>query len=271
MRSAQRELLGREHWADHSSRCCVRSRHVGSRLVGPGDPFAFCATVTPSAASARSRIGKSGRIQVRWCDGLTEAFFEQADLVANLRGPLEIELFGRFEHLSLELFDVLLRHVLLFGRDPRRSLDDLPGGDFLFDPAADGLADRFRLDAMLGVVGQLRLRRRAVSSIASCMLSVTLSAYKTTSAFTFRAERPIVWIRLVWLRRKPSLSASRIATSETSGKSSPSRSRFTPTTASNFCSRSSRSTAHAFECIEFGVKPLTADAFLDEVTAEILR
>ena len=44
-----------------------------------------------------------------------------------------------------------------------------------------------------------------------------------------RAARPIVWISDLSARRKPSLSASRIATSDTSGRSSPSRRRFTPT------------------------------------------
>src|SRR4026207_596965 len=41
-------------------------------------------------------------------------------------------------------------------------------------------------------------------------------------------------------RRYPSLSASRIATSETSGRSSPSRRRFTPTSTSNSPLRRSR-------------------------------
>src|SRR4030043_405754 len=43
----------------------------------------------------------------------------------------------------------------------------------------------------------------------------------------------MVWIRAVADRRKPSLSASSTATSDTSGRSSPSRSRLMPTTTSN--------------------------------------
>ena len=39
-----------------------------------------------------------------------------------------------------------------------------------------------------------------------------------TSPDTLRAARPMVWIRLFALRRKPSLSASRMATSDTSGQ-----------------------------------------------------
>ena len=76
--------------------------------------------------------------------------------------------------------------------------------------------------------------------MAFCIDRVTVSAYRTTSALTFRAARPIVWIRDVSERRKPSLSASRMQTIETSGRSSPSRSRLTPTRASKAPSRSSR-------------------------------
>ena len=50
----------------------------------------------------------------------------------------------------------------------------------------------------------------------------------------------MVWMRLVSLRRKPSLSASRMATMDTSGRSSPSRSRLMPTSTSNSPSRRSR-------------------------------
>ena len=45
---------------------------------------------------------------------------------------------------------------------------------------------------------------------------------------TLRAARPAVWVSERVERRKPSLSASRIATRDTSGKSSPSLNRLTP-------------------------------------------
>ncbi len=83
-------------------------------------------------------------------------------------------------------------------------------------------------------------RRRSVSSIAARIAAVSLSAYISTLPSTLRAARPIVWIREVSPRRKPSLSASRIPTSDTSGRSRPSRSRLTPTSTSNSPSRSSR-------------------------------
>src|SRR5690606_14683333 len=86
-------------------------------------------------------------------------------------------------------------------------------------------------------------RRRLVSSIARCIDGVTVSAYMWTWPDTLRAARPIVWMRDVSERRKPSLSASRIATSDTSGRSRPSRSRLMPTSTSNSPERSSRSSS----------------------------
>ena len=48
--------------------------------------------------------------------------------------------------------------------------------------------------------------------------SVIRSAYMMTLPRTLRAARPKVWISERSVRRKPSLSASRIATSDTSGQ-----------------------------------------------------
>ena len=56
----------------------------------------------------------------------------------------------------------------------------------------------------------------------------------------FRAARPIIWMSDQADRRKPSLSASRIATRVTSGRSIPSRRRLIPTRTSNTPSRRSR-------------------------------
>ena len=84
------------------------------------------------------------------------------------------------------------------------------------------------------------LRRRWVSVMARRMEFVISSAYITTWPSTLRATLPMVWIKEVSLRRKPSLSASSIATRETSGRSKPSRSRFIPTSTSNTPSLRSR-------------------------------
>ncbi len=83
-------------------------------------------------------------------------------------------------------------------------------------------------------------RRRSVSSIVRCMLTVTRSAYMMTWPPSCRAARPTVCMRACALLRKPSLSASSIATSDTSGKSSPSRSRLMPTSTSYMPSLRSR-------------------------------
>ena len=97
-------------------------------------------------------------------------------------------------------------------------------------------------------------RRRSVSSMAARMEGVISSAYMMTRPSAFRAARPMVWIRLVSDRRKPSLSASRIATRLTSGRSSPSRRRLMPTSTSNSPSRrlrmiSMRSMVWTSECM----------------------
>ena len=83
-------------------------------------------------------------------------------------------------------------------------------------------------------------RRRAVSSIARCIESVILSAYIMTFPSAFRAARPIVCTNERSLRKKPSLSASRIAIKETSGTSIPSRNKLIPIRISNSPNRKSR-------------------------------
>ena len=82
--------------------------------------------------------------------------------------------------------------------------------------------------------------RRSVSSKASRMESVIVSAYMMTWPSALRAARPIVCIRDVSERRNPSLSASRIATKVISGISSPSLKRLIPTSTSNTSRRISR-------------------------------
>ena len=70
--------------------------------------------------------------------------------------------------------------------------------------------------------------------------TISDTATSAVANFTFLAVLPIVCISDVSLRRNPSLSASRIATSDTSGKSSPSRRRLMPTSTSNSPLRSER-------------------------------
>ena len=83
-------------------------------------------------------------------------------------------------------------------------------------------------------------RLLSVSSIACLIESVIVSAYIITCPSELRAARPIVCIRDVSVLKKPSLSASSIATSVISGISSPSRRRLIPTSTSNTSSLISR-------------------------------
>ena len=171
------------------------------------------------------------------------------DLVAQRRGALELELLGRRAHLGLHPRDELLDLLRVELGEPRvarlalRRVHDraLGDGPELVVEVADALDDRRRLDAVLVVVGRSgSSRRRSVSSIATRIDSVIRSAYITTSPPMLRAARPIIWMSDHADRRKPSLSASRIATRVTSGRSMPSRSRLMPTTTSNTPRRRSR-------------------------------
>ena len=81
----------------------------------------------------------------------------------------------------------------------------------------------------------------------------------------------MVWISEVAERRKPSLSASRIATSETSGRSRPSRSKLTPTSTSNAAFAQFAQDLHALDGVQFRVQPFAAQAGFAEVAAQVLR
>ena len=83
------------------------------------------------------------------------------------------------------------------------------------------------------------------------------------------ARAPMVWIRLRSERRKPSLSASRIATSETSGMSRPSRSRLIPTSTSR-AQPQVTDDFHAFDGIDIGMQITHADAVLAQEVGQIL-
>ena len=87
---------------------------------------------------------------------------------------------------------------------------------------------------------------------------------------TLRAARPMVWISDVSLRRKPSLSASRMATSAHSGMSRPSRSRLIPTSASKAPSRRSRMISMRSSVSMSRVHVAHADALLVQIFGEVL-
>ena len=114
------------------------------------------------------------------------------------------------------------------------------------------------------------VRRRSVSSSARRMESVTVSAYRIALPFRLRAARPIVWISERSDRRNPSLSASRIATSETSGRSSPSRSRLIPTSTSKTPGAQVADDLDALDRIDVGVQIAHLDAVLGQELGQIL-
>ena len=85
-----------------------------------------------------------------------------------------------------------------------------------------------------------------------------------------RAARPIIWMSDQALRRKPSLSASRIATRVTSGRSIPSRRRLIPTRTSYTPSRRSRRICDPLERVDLAVEVLDLDPELAQVVGQVL-
>ena len=105
----------------------------------------------------------------------------------------------------------------------------------------DPLAHRRGRDPVLLVVGDLdRAAAIGLRIAARDRVGLLVGVHEDPSRRRCGRRRPMVWTRLVSPRRKPSLSASRIATRETSGRSSPSRRRLTPTSTSYSPRRRSR-------------------------------
>ena len=81
-------------------------------------------------------------------DRLTEFLFEGLDLVAELCGAFELELFGGGEHFGFEFAEEFVVDEALFGGVSGGFAFDFSGLDFFFDAATDGFADGFGCDAV---------------------------------------------------------------------------------------------------------------------------
>ena len=99
----------------------------------------------------------------------------------------------------------------------------------------------------------------------------SVSAYMITCPATFRAARPLVWMSERSERRNPSLSASRIATRETSGMSSPSRRRLTPMRTVELAHPEVADDVHPLQGMDVRVEVLHPDAEPFVVGRQILR
>ena len=106
--------------------------------------------------------------------------------------------------------------------------------------------------------------------MAFAIESVSRSAYMMTLPRTLRAARPMVWTSDRSARRKPSLSASRMPTSDTSGRSRPSRNRLIPTRTSNSPSPQLAQDLDALERVDVGVKVSNPHPELAVVLREVL-
>ena len=139
-----------------------------------------------------------------------------------------------------------------------------------FHDVLDGLDDGFRRDAVLLVVLDLlrapsvHLGDRALHRAGHPV------GIEDRRARSLRAARPMVWISEPFDRRKPSLSASRIATSDTSGRSRPSRSRLMPTSTSNFAEPQVADDLDALDRLDVGVQVAHLDAVFVEVFGQVL-
>ena len=136
-------------------------------------------------------------------------------------------------------------------------------GDRLGDgPGVDAVGLRCRRSAGPGGAGSPHGR--------AVIESVMVSAYMTTRPLTLRAARPMVWISEDAERRKPSLSASRMATRATSGRSRPSRSRLMPTRTSNDAQPELAEDLDAGHRVDVGVEVLDPDPLLGQVVGQVL-
>ena len=91
-----------------------------------------------------------------------------------------------------------------------------------------------------------------------------------TSPLMLRAARPIIWMSDQAERRKPSLSASRIATRVTSGRSIPSRSRLIPTRTSKTPEPQVAQDRDPLERVDLAVEVLDLDPQLLQVVGQVL-
>ena len=78
------------------------------------------------------------------------------------------------------------------------------------------------------------------------------------------------WISDVSLRRNPSCAASRINTSDTSGRSSPSRRRLMPTSTSKSPRRRPRRISIPLDGVDVGVRVADLQTLLEEIVGEVL-
>ena len=96
----------------------------------------------------------------------------------------------------------------------------------LLDPRVEVRPVEGQIDDLLGEINQRAEKgERVLVTTLTKKVAEDLTAYLRnagvkvmTRPSAFRAARPMVWIREVSLRRKPSLSASRMATRDTSGE-----------------------------------------------------
>ena len=126
---------------------------------------------------------------------LTDFFAHLFDSVPQPCCRFEVEIIGRLEHFFFKFVKVVERNHLGVRRASDHFANAFVRFRFRLNARADASRNRFRRYAVFFVVALLELTTASVSIIALRIDSVTLSAYRMTFALTFRALRPIVWMR----------------------------------------------------------------------------
>ena len=235
------------------------SERVGSRGSGPqsGGPTSL---VTPTAVATAD---STEDLQLS----------QRPDLVAQRRGLFEIEVLRRGLHGLFEVGDPPGAAISASGRSGRAMAASRVVEVEVRHPherRVDLLDDRGGLDPVLPVVGLLDRCAGATSRRSRGASSRSRRRRRRgRGPWRLRAARPDVWMSEVSLRRKPSLSASRIATTATSGRSRPSRSRLMPIRQSKTPRRKSARMFDSLERLDVGVEVPAAHADLREVVRQL--
>ena len=280
----------------------------GERLSRDDEHAAMGSTPLRERRVSHPRGGCRRHIDRPWTQAspalhLPQLLLQLADLVAQAGRELEVQLGGRLVHLRRQLLDEVREvgrgHVgralgrATRGRPRRRPPSrrarsrPCPGTASARSRCSSSVSASSRCE-QVGDVGDLLAQRLSGRCRARCCRrpasrgagwsrrspaaidGVILSAYMCTWPDTLRAARPMVWMSDRAERRKPSLSASRIDTSDTSGRSRPSRSRLMPTRTSNSPMPQLAQQLDAPQGVDLAVQVADPDALVEQVVGEVL-
>ena len=101
-----------------------------------------------AAFSVAVRIG----LEIDLADFLADRIAEFGNVIANRRGPFELQSLGRRVHFRFQFANVFFGDVLRLIGPPHGGIGPRVGRRFSLDAVADGLDDRRRRDIVLAVI-----------------------------------------------------------------------------------------------------------------------